>query len=75
MRWFFAKNIVLPNPLWWAVAGAIYLWRRFKRLLPKRPEPEQVCQVCGKSIGRSYWGWCSVECLMEITNEPCHPIP
>lgn len=58
--WLCSPKIVLPNPLWWIVGyGAIYPWRRAKRLYRKVvPLPPIVrhCKECGMDIGDSLWG-------------------
>jgi hypothetical protein len=30
-------------------------------------EDKHFCDHCGKDIGRSLWGWCSIECMRSLS--------
>lgn len=74
-KWLFQRHITLPNPLWWLVAAVVYPSRRVKRRMKRKwlqwfPKPvvPNTCHACGKDIGTSLFGWCSIECLREMVN-------
>ena len=71
--WLCSPQIVLPNPLWWIVGyGFVYPWRRAKRLYRKvwpLPPVVRQCEACGRDIGGSLWGWCSVGCLQILSRQ------
>ena len=53
LRILFARHVVLPNPLWWAVAAVIYPYRWARRRFFPYRMPEQFCQACGREMSDS----------------------
>lgn len=71
-NFFCKKELKIPNPMWWIVGYLIIYPSKLiisKYLKLFQPYQENyTCDNCGTNLQGSFFPWCSIECLNELSN-------